>query len=124
MTFDTSDLNKLEQDLGKIPGRLVPKQIAAVKASSASVESAWRSSATKSAGAHGKHYPKAVTHDVKVRPGLVEGIIGPDASKPQGKMSFELGSSKQPPHLDGFTAGRAEEPRFIQAVEKLTEDLL
>lgn len=53
--------------------------------------------ARRSAGAHGKHYPNAITSEAT---GLLEAEFGPDAARPQGGMSFERGSRNQPPHGD------------------------
>lgn len=50
-----------------------------------------------SAGKHGKHYHRAFTAEAL---GPYSWEYGPDASKPQGDMSFEFGSRQQPPHLD------------------------
>jgi hypothetical protein len=124
MAFDVSELARLEKDLGKATDDVVKDARPLVQRHAASVKDAWRAGARKSSGSHGRLYPAAITYETRVRHGAVEGVVGPDASKPQGGMSFELGSSKQPPHLDGFTAARAEEPRFVKSVEKLTEDLL
>ena len=56
-----------------------------------------RDSARRTARSHGKHYPKAITSEMT---GPLIGEWGPDASKPQGGMSFEGGSRNQPAHLN------------------------
>ncbi|WP_394289504.1 hypothetical protein [Microbacterium sp.] len=61
-----------------------------------------KSNARSTAGAHGRHYHKAFSAEMKVNGlgGLHAGEYGPDSSKPQGGMSFEGGSRNQPPHND------------------------
>lgn len=54
-------------------------------------------SARRTAGTHGKRYPRAFSVE---RLGLGDYVYGPDAAMPQGDMSFETGSRNQPPHLD------------------------
>lgn len=73
----------------------------------------WRDDARVKAGAHGKHYPASITYSTRtVGPLHVEAEVGPDASKPQGGMSFEFGSKNQPPHLSGQKAAQGLEDRL------------
>lgn len=57
-----------------------------------------------SAGAHGKHYPRAFTWEVNAYyafgAGNIVGVYGPEVGRQQGEMSFERGSRNQKPHLD------------------------
>lgn len=56
---------------------------------------------------------------------MLESTVAPDPGMPQGGMSFEFGSSNQPPHLDGARALVAFEPQFLSMVEKAaTEGIL
>lgn len=77
-----------------------------------------RSIAKQSAGRHGKHYPKSITTE---RRGVLEWEYGPDASMPQGDMSFERGSRNQPPHNDLAKSADLIGPRFARDVEKLPD---
>ena len=84
---------------------------------------AWRTGARMSSGAHGIHYPDAISAELVFDLGGVAVDIGPESGKPQGGMSFEHGSRNQPPHLDGLkalTAGGPFAERMIgDAVEAL-----
>lgn len=79
-----------------------------------------RGFAVKSAGAHGKHYPKAFSVE---RTGLWQWEYGPDAAKPQGGMSFEGGSRNQKPHQDLARSADIIGPAFPQAVANEVADL-
>lgn len=74
-----------------------------------------RANAQRSAGAHGKHYPKSITSEMHA--GL-SGEYGPDAAMPQGGMSFEFGSRNQPPHLDLAKSADLIGPKFEQKVDQ------
>lgn len=82
--------------------------------------------AKQSAGAHGKHYPRAFTTEMHgiVEFGGVAGIAGeygPDPAKPQGDMSFEGGSRNQPPHNDLAKSADVIGPAFVGEVRRLPE---
>lgn len=64
-----------------------------------------KANAKLSAGKHGKHYPAAISAQMRPTYAYGDGAIyhgeyGPDISRPQGGMSFEWGSRNQKPHLD------------------------
>ena len=63
----------------------------------------WRDNAKETAGEHGRLYPNSIEANMRVSTDIVIDI-GPNPNKPQGGMSFEFGSSKQPAHLDGQRA--------------------
>jgi hypothetical protein len=75
--------------------------------------------ARQSAGAHGKHYHKAFSTEMT---GPTTGEYGPDASMPQGGMSFERGSRNQKPHLDLARSADVIGPKFAAAVHDLPDD--
>lgn len=105
-----SEITAAAVDLGRAANTIVAETVE-------DVERDWRDNATQSAGEHGKHYPKAIKGEV-LDDGLT-GEIEPDEGMPQGDMSFELGSSNQPPHLDGQRAWDTNAPRFIYRVGAL-----
>lgn len=85
-----------------------------------------RTLARRSAGAHGKHYHKAITTEMKPLQGfgdvgIVSGEYGPDISEPQGGMSFERGSRNQPPHNDLAKSADLIGPSFGQEVSRLPD---
>lgn len=79
-----------------------------------------RGFAKKSAGKHGKHYPNAFSVEMT---GATTAEYGPDASKPQGGMSFERGSRNQPPHLDLARSADIVATRLGPAVLRNVGDL-
>lgn len=81
------------------------------------IERDWRKNATETAGRHGKHYPRSIKKHM-----LADGLtaeIEPDEGMRQGGMSFEFGSSKQPPHLDGQRALDDNAPKFVRRIAAL-----
>lgn len=83
-----------------------------------------RTMARLSARKHGKLYPSSITDDVFMMDGAIGVEVGPDISRQQGGMSFELGSANQAPHNDIGLAGALAEPLFAQAVEDAVDALL
>jgi hypothetical protein len=112
--FDTSEVDDLADDLRTVPRKATQRVSRVVDDEAKSLRNTWRSNARRSAGRHGKHYPRAITNE---RTGLMEQEIGPDSAMPQGGMSFEFGSRNQPPHLDGSRAADKHAPEFVRAVE-------
>lgn len=80
--------------------------------------------AKSTAGKHGRLYVLAITDEVRMMNGAMLAEVGPDSDKPQGGMSFELGSANQPPHNDIEMAGAIQEPIFTQSVEDAVDALL
>lgn len=78
-----------------------------------------RDNARRSAGRHGKHYPRSFTWEMRGSLFGGAGFIaeyGPDATRRQGGMSFEFGSRNQPPHLDLAKSADLIGPTFAQEV--------
>ena len=55
------------------------------------IATVWRTGARMSSGAHGIHYPDAISAELVFDLGGVAVDIGPESGKPQGGMSFEHG---------------------------------
>ena len=91
------NLDELEADLRTIATSFKPRAAEAVRDVAKDGNAAGKRLAKRSAGAHGKHYHAAFSAE-RLAPLTWE--WGPDASKPQGGMSFERGSRNQPPHHD------------------------
>lgn len=115
-TVDTSDLVALSRDLGKTGRKVTPTMVKVFTEAGVDLRDQWRENATATAGEHGKHYPKSITHELKVSTSIVV-EIGPDKALPQGGMSFEYGSVNQPPHLDGQRAADSEIPKIDRRVD-------
>lgn len=88
------------------------KVVAVTEQTTVDVRDQWRTNATATAGKHGKHYPKSIQHKMVPSLTAIVGEVEPDASMPQGGMSFEYGSVNQPPHLDGQRAAQQYEEVF------------
>ena len=98
----------LAKDFGRASGRVARALGEVYVQTGESFRDAWRQNAVQTAGEAGKHYPNSIESTPRIRLGL-EVEVGPNPALPQGGMSFEFGSSKQPPHLDGARAMPAAE---------------
>ncbi|MBS42918.1 MAG: hypothetical protein CMH83_19430 [Nocardioides sp.] len=116
-------IGALERDMRAIPLRAVRDMRSAVRKVTVAGNAAARSNARRTAGAHGKHYKRSFTWDVSsfygAAGGTFVGEYGPDASRQQGKMSFEGGSRNQPPHHDLAKSADLIGPTFAQEVHRL-----
>lgn len=76
--------------------------------------------------AHLPHLPRAIDYDVRARGTLIDGEVGANESKLQGKLAWvpEYGTPTSAPHPALSPAADAEEPRFVAAVERLGVKLL
>lgn len=90
-------LGDLERDLKIIATEFKPKASRQVRVVAVDGNQAGKNNARRTAGDHGKHYPKAFSVE-RLSPLSYE--WGPDSAMPQGGMSFEEGSRNQPPHHD------------------------
>ena len=102
-SIDASELVALSRDLGKIGAKSTRVMFGVYKQAGDILRDQWRANAAATSGTHGKHYPNSITADMRVSTNI-EVEVGPDPRLPQGGMSFEYGSSKQPAHLDGQKA--------------------
>jgi hypothetical protein len=93
----TGGVGDLANDLAAIPAKAARGLATTVRKNANEGNRLASRFAKESAGAHGKHYPRAFSAEA-ISPLSWE--YGPDAAKPQGGMSFEEGSRNQPPHHD------------------------
>lgn len=72
---------------------------------------------------HLRRLPYSITYDVedKVAGQTVAGEVGPDLNKPQGPLGgiVEDGSPTSAPHPGGLPALAAEEPKFLDQLERV-----
>lgn len=108
---DASEFYTLASDLSQVGAKAVPTIRGVMDEAGKAVRDEWRDNATVTAGEHGKHYPASITSRLTLGMASVGAEIYPDASMPQGGMSFEFGSQNQPPHLDGLRAVETVAPR-------------
>lgn len=103
LEFDAHELKSLSVDLPKL-GRAGAKVMHEVITEGGDqLRDMWKRNAKATAGKHGRLYPESIEANLKISTDIVV-EVGPNPAKPQGGMSFEYGSSKQPPHLDGQLA--------------------
>ena len=116
------DIDDLANDLTAIAKRVRPDMRAVVRDGIRVGADLAKANARRTAGGHGKHYPKAITSEMHSGLGLfgnsISGEYGPDASRPQGGMSFEFGSRNQPPHLDLARSADIVGPSFERSVDE------
>lgn len=122
----SNTLNDLTGDLVKVARTARRDMAEVVRDSIRDGNTIARRFAKESAGAHGKHYHRAFT--TEMRPigefagvGVIAGEYGPDIAKPQGGMSFERGSRNQPPHYDLAKSADLVAPYFDIAVQQLPD---
>jgi hypothetical protein len=101
-------------DLTRIGGRALRQMRSAIEEAGTDVRDEWRANATETAGAHGKHYPKAIMSKMT---GPLEATIEPQEGMKQAGMSFEFGSRNQPPHNDGQRAIDHYAPLIARRIE-------
>ena len=111
---DASQVFELADDLGKISSKAVPTLRSVVDESGKTLAQEWRSNASVTSGAHGKHYPNAITSELLFGVTQIVAEVGPETHRKQGGMGpgFEFGSRNQPPHLDGLRALDVVQPRM------------
>lgn len=109
-------IDDLASDYAEIPAQAARGMARIVRDNADHGRDLARALARESAGAHGKHYHRAITSEAT---GLFEAEYGPDASRPQGGMSFERGSRNQPPHNDLAQSADRVLPSMSADVKKL-----
>lgn len=123
-----AQVTDLAADLDKIAAEAPRGMISTVREGIKVGNVVARDYARKSAGRHGKHYPKAFSSEMH---GLTMGIgshaatysgeYGPNSAMPQGGMSFEYGSRNQKPHLDLARSADLMGPAFQGEVRRLPD---
>lgn len=105
----------LARDLGTASRSVASGLFDAYKGAGEGFRDDWQHNARNTAGEHGKHYPNAITTEMKLA-GLTSITVetGPESGRRQGGMGpgFEFGSVNQPPHLDGLQAMPLAEKRL------------
>lgn len=121
--IDASNIRDLSSDLGRVPNRATRSVAHAVERTAKRGNSLAAAFARESAGAHGRHYHRAITAE-RAHPLGLAWVYGPDVAKRQGGMSFERGSRNQPPHLDLARSADIIGPELGQAVGDAVSDSL
>jgi hypothetical protein len=75
---------------------------------------AWRASARRTSGSHGRRYPPTIRNRFTSGTGWAESETGSSSAATRG---YEYGSRNQPPHLDGTKAFDKAAEDFVKAGE-------
>lgn len=118
-----SHLGELKADMDRIVARAPKDMGSTVREGIRTGNTLARDFARRSAGRHGKLYPRAFSSEMKLYGGfgLIAGEYGPDEAMPQGGMSFERGSRNQKPHLDLARSADIIGPAFDGEVSRLPD---
>lgn len=121
-------LGDLIADFKRIGKEAPPALRGVVREGIATGNSVAKDFARESAGAHGKHYHKAFTTEMRSNRRFLDHIVyqgeyGPDIALPQGGMSFENGSRNQPPHHDLAKSADLIGPSFGKEVGDVVDRL-
>ena len=112
-------IGDLAADLAQIPPEFVRRGAKVVRSAAREGNKLAKANAKRTAGAHGKHYPKRFTAEAL---SALEWEYGP-SGRPQGEMSFEYGSRNQPPHLDLNKSADVIGPKFADDVGDMLDGL-
>lgn len=124
MDVEVTGIGELLASLDRAQSRSVPEVEKVVSKGSLNVkqDAARRASGIK----HAPAYPAAIGYDLYHGLTTVRSKIGPDKQKRQGALGniLEHGTRNNAPIPHLAPALDAEEPRYVQALEDLTQDLL
>lgn len=102
--MSAEEIFELARDFGTAPAKVASALFDAYKGAGEGFKNDWQHNARATSGEHGKWYPDAITTEMRFAGFSLETETGPESGRKQGGMSFEHGSRKQPPHLDGLRA--------------------
>ena len=118
ITVDVSEVRKLEQDLGRVSGRVLRETEQVVARGAQNIKTDW-SGRWKGLG-NLPHLHAAINYDLDVlgTAGQIHAEIGADRGRRQGNLAHiaEFGSPSSGAHPGGAPALAAEEPRFVKAL--------
>ena len=121
MTFfaDTSQVEEFAHDLGRVAGAVVPAVRPVLMKAAQNVKDDAR------AAVSGHPSWRRLAHTINYDMYGLEGEVGYD-DRGQGELAgiYEFGSSRRAPHPTLIPAAKAEEDRFVQALEKALVGLL
>ena len=113
-------LRDLAKDARAVPAHAYREMVSTVREGVKIGSRLAKENARRSSGAHGKHYPKSITSEIKSMTfGAIVGEYGPERDRLQGGMSFEEGSRNQPPHRDLAKSLDVVGPAFVGEVRRI-----
>lgn len=121
------EIFELANDFGKAPAKVASTLYETFRSNGREFREAWQENARQTSGAHGKHYPDAITDEM--RTGALTSIeveVGPESGRKQGGMGpgFEFGSRNQPPHLDGLRALGPADAKLMREADNAIRSIL
>lgn len=122
MGIDSSNIRDLAADFSTVPERSQRAAARVVHDIADRGHDLSKARAKVSAGKHGKHYSRAWSLERLDQLGL-SWVYGPDASKPQGNMSFEGGSRNQKPHEDLAISADLIRPELGRVVDAMMREV-
>jgi hypothetical protein len=128
-SIDSSELDKLAADLGKVPARSGRNLRKAIEVTARNIKDAWRDNATGMA--HAPAFPHSITYDIEGSGNSgtgsrLEAEIGPDKDRAQGALGnlIEYGSIHNSPQGLGHGALQANEADFEKGIDRAIDDAL
>lgn len=73
-----SDLDRLEQDLGKVPTRTLSDVRKAVEVSARNLKDGWQDAARAANPKHARGYPATISYETKTRIDGPSAVVGPE----------------------------------------------
>lgn len=116
INFDTDELVALSADLGRTAIKTTVVMTKVFADGADDLVKTWARNARETSGVHGKHYPDSIDSERLLGTNIAF-EVGPNPTKPQGKMAFETGSAKQPPHPDGQRAADEIVPKLQRRID-------
>lgn len=119
MDVDYTEVRRLLEDLGKVPGHVVSEVAAATRKGAQNIKDEMvREAEAELSGGHARRFPASISYDMVPAIGAIEYVIGPDKDRPQGALGNILyfGTSKNAQVLDINAPLDREQPRFLKAL--------
>lgn len=124
MNIDTSELDALAADLGKISAPITRNVQKAVEITARKIKDDARKFATGIN--YARNYPRSINYDIQYRPQQIIATIGPDKNGPQGALGniLEYGSVNNAPRKHLGPALDRNEADFIEGLTIAIADAL
>lgn len=118
--FDMSELEQWTEMIQQAPVTARKQAKGVITKGALNIKNQARKNAPRGAA---KHYPKSINFDVTETNDGLEAEIGPAQGRQQWGLGnlLEYGSSHNPPHPHLEPALDEEEPKFLDAAEKIAE---
>lgn len=124
LNITTEGLVELERQLAGVPEILPARVRPVVQRGALNIKNDWRR--RWSGLAHAPAVPRAISFDTRVGADEIKAEVGPDKAARQGALGniLEFGTVKNAPIPGGLPALAAEEPRFVEALQAVVEEII